>query len=463
MSSSQGSLPDVAATELAASLTGDAISAAHPDYEQARRVWNGCIDRAPAVIARCHSTNDVVAAINFARDNQLVLAVRGGGHGLPGFGTCDNGLVVDLSAMNRTEVDPGAGIARVQGGSTWGQYDAATQVHGLASPGGLVSTTGIGGLTLGGGIGWLMRKYGLACDNVLAAEVVTASGEIVHASAVEHADLFWALGGGGGNFGVVTEFEFRLHPVGPVLGGLVLFPLDRAMDIARFYREYVRTLPDDFTTMLAVLSAPAESFVPSEIQGELTVAIVGCHCGDLAHGNELLKPVRSLGPAVDIFKPTPYADLQGMFDAGVPAGQRYYFKGGFVADNSDEMFKIVLDHMRRRPSPSNEFDLHHMGGAVSRAGQDTAFADRQSAFTFNILGIWSDSAGDDRNRAWARSFATALEPFGGRQAYINFLSDEQGPDSVCAAYGQTRYRRLSRVKRTYDPRNIFRLNQNVQP
>lgn len=456
-------LAESLAAELGQSLSGEVVSPSHPNYDRARRVWNGQIDRKPSLIARCCSSMDVIAAINFARSHELLLAVRGGGHGLPGFGTCDGGLVLDLSPMRSVSVEGQARTARAQAGGTWSDYDAATEVHGLASTGGLVSTTGIAGLTLGGGIGWLMRRYGLACDNLLSAEVVTASGEILRASAAQNADLFWAIRGGGGNFGVVTEFEFQLHPVGAVLGGLMLFPGSRCLDIARFYRDWVGDLPDELTTMLVLLTAPAEPFVPTELHGQLAVAVVGCHCGDLEYAENAIAPLRALGPVADLFEPTPYPTLQSMFDAEVPAGRRYYFKGGAVAHFPDEMVEVVLEYMHRSPSLASEFDLHHMGGAVERAGQETAFPDRDSRFTFNVLGNWSDRAEDSANREWARSFGTALERFGSGRAYVNFLTDVHGSDTVKAAYGDRKYARLREIKQKYDPLNLFRLNQNIEP
>jgi FAD/FMN-containing dehydrogenase len=456
--------PGMLAADLAKRLNGEVLTPSHPDFDGARGVWNGCIDRHPAAVVRCRSTADVAEVVGFTRDLGLPLAVRGGGHSLPGFSTCDDGIVLDLSPMRGVRVDPEARVARGQGGCRWGDYDTATHAHGLASTGGLISTTGIAGLTLGGGIGWLTRRYGLACDNLLSAEVVTASGDVLRASASEHSDLFWGLRGGGGNFGVVTEFEFRVHPVSTVMAGLTIFPRDRGLEVARFYRDYVASLSDDFTTMLVFLTAPSEPFVPAGLRGQLAVAIVGCYCGPTGDADSVLSPVRSLDPAVDLFEPMPYPGFQSMFDADLPAGDRYYFKGGFLLDCSDAVVEVISEFMARRPSLRSEFDLHHMGGAAARVAEDeTAFADRTAAFTYNILAIWDNPRDDHANRTWARAFAAELDRSGTGRAYVNFLSDATAEGDIRGAYGDQRYRRLVELKRTFDPTNLFRLNQNVRP
>lgn len=452
------------ATALSGRVAGEVLAPSHPDFERARTVWNGCIDRRPVAIARCQSAADVAEVVGFTRDRGLPLAVRGGGHSLPGFSTCDGGIVLDLSPMRAVRVNPEARVARAQGGCRWRDYDAATHAHGLASTGGLISTTGIAGLTLGGGIGWLTRRYGLACDNLVRAEVVTASGDVLHASVTEHPDLFWGLRGGGGNFGVVTEFEFRVHPVSTVVAGLAIFSLDRSREVSHFYRDYAASLPDEFTTMLVFLTAPREEFVPSELRGQLAVAIVGCYCGQVDDANTVLAPLRALAPAVDLFEPMPYPDFQAMFDADLPAGDRYYFKGGLLPACSDAIVDVIQDFMARRPSPRSELDLHHMGGAVARVGDgDTAFADRAAAFTYNVLAIWSEPSGGDANRTWARAFAAELDRLGTGRGYVNFLSEVSGEGDLRGTYGDQRYRRLVELKRDFDPTNLFRLNQNVRP
>jgi FAD/FMN-containing dehydrogenase len=442
-------------------LEGELIRPGEDGYEEHRRVWNGMIDKRPALIARCATVADVVHSVNFAREEGLLLAVRGGGHSFAGFSTCDGGLVLDLSLMNTVEVDPGRRLARAGGGVTWADFDAATHVHGLASTGGLISTTGIAGLTLGGGIGWLQRKCGLACDNLLSAELVTASGEVVRASAGENPELFWALRGGGGNFGVVTTFEFRLHPVSRVLGGLMLFPHERAAEVMRFYREYVHDCPDELTTWLSVITAPAAEFIPADLQGKSSLAVLACHCGSLQDAEPAIQPLRDVGPAVDLIESMPYPALQSMLDEDLPPGVRCYLKSGYVAELTDTVIDTIVEHTQTMPSASSTFDCHHMGGAVARVPDDgTAFGDRRSAYCFNVVGVWKDPVDDTVNREWVRAFASALEPFGTGGVYVNFAAD---PDRVRAAYSDNKYERLRAVKREYDPTNLFQLNQNVVP
>ncbi len=443
------------------SFQGRLVLPADDSYEQLRKVWNGTIDRRPALIASCTCVPDVVAAVEFAREEGLPVAVRGGGHSFPGFSTCDYGIVIDLASMAQIEVDPEARTARVQAGANWGQFDRAAHVHGLATTGGLVSTTGVAGLTLGGGIGWLMRKHGLACDNLLAAEVVTAAGEVVRASSSENAELFWGLRGGGGNFGIVTEFEFRLHPVSEVLGGLMLFEGARTPEVLRFYRDYVHDLPDECTTMLSAITAPAVDFVPVELQGQPAMAVAMCHCGDPAEAARVIRPLRDLGPAVDLVGSMPYPDLQQMFDADLPHGIRCYLKAGYVPALSDGLIEVISERTRPMSSAASTFDFHQMGGAVSRVPNDgTAFGVRRSQFCFNIVGLWHDPAEDKLHRASVRDFATALEPFGTGGVYVNFIAD---PGATSEAYRGPDLDRLRALKRRYDPTNLFRLNQNVQP
>lgn len=430
-------------------------------YEDLRKVWNGTIDRRPALIASCFSVEDVIAAVRFAGDQGFALAVRGGGHSFPGFSTCDDGMVIDLSPMASVEVDPAARVARAGGGTTWGGFDAATHTHGLAATGGLVSTTGVAGLTLGGGIGWLMRKHGLACDNLLAAEVVTADGDVVRASAGENPELFWGLRGGGGNFGIVTAFEFRLHPVSAIYGGLVLFDGSRTPEVLRFYRNYVHTLGDDCATMLSAITAPAADFVPAGLHGRPAMAFAVCHVGDREQAQTDLRPVREFRPDVDLLGSMPYPELQQMFDADLPHGIRCYLKAGYLPALSDAAIEVISERTRPMSSPASTFDFHHMGGAVARVGdEDTAFGDRRSPFCFNIVGLWSDSADDERHRSSVREFAAAMEPFSTGGVYVNFSADA---DAVSAAYGGEKFERLRALKRRYDPTNLFGLNQNIAP
>ena len=454
-------LTSAAGTALRQAFRGRLITAADEDYEQARKVWNGQIDKSPALIAACTGVDDVVAALRFAREEGLLVAVRGGGHSFAGFSTCDGGIVIDLSPMTAVSVDPDARVARAEGGVTWGIYDAATHAHGLASPGGLMSTTGIAGLTLGGGIGWLNRKYGLACDNLLGVEMVTAGGELVRASATENAELFWALRGGGGNFGIVTSFEYRLHPVSTVVGGLMLFRGEQTPDVLRLYRDYVSTCPDELGTMLSAITAPPVDFVPADMQGRPSIAFAGCHCGDPADAERALKPLRDLGPAVDLFDVIPYPDMQKMFDEDLPHGIRCYLKAGYLPEMSDGAIEVIAEYTRPLSSPNSTFDVHDMGGAVKRVAEDvTAFGDRRSAFCFNIVGLWNEASEDEVHKAYVRNFAAGLEPFGTDGVYVNFIAD---PDRVRAAYDDAKYARLQAVKRQYDPENLFRLNQNIQP
>jgi FAD/FMN-containing dehydrogenase len=452
---------DGATEHLQGLIDGALIRPGEVGYDEHRRVWNGMIDKRPALIARCASVADVVSTVNFTREEGLQLAIRGGGHSFAGFSTCDGGMVLDLSRMNTVEVDPGNRVARAGGGVTWGTFDAATHAHGLASTGGLISTTGIAGLTLGGGIGWLQRKCGLACDNLLSVELVTASGEAVRASAGENPELFWALRGGGGNFGVVTSFEFRLHPVSSVLGGLMLFPHERAAEVMRSYREYVRDCPDELTTWLSVITAPAAEFIPGDLQGKSSLAVLACHCGALEDAEPAIQPLRDLGPAVDLIESMPYPALQSMQDEDLPPGIRCYLKSGYAAELTDTLIDTVIEQTKVMPSPSSSFDVHHMGGAVGRIPDGaTAFGDRRSPYCFNVVGAWKDPVDDAGNRDWVRAFATALEPFGTGGVYVNFAAD---PDRVRAAYSDAKYERLRTVKREYDPTNLFRLNQNVVP
>jgi FAD/FMN-containing dehydrogenase len=433
-------------------------------YDEARAVWNGTIDRRPAAVARCRSAQGVAHAVRVAVERALPLVVRGGGHSLPGFSTCDGGIVVDVSPMRGVEVDVEARVARAGGGCRWSDYDATTAAHGLASTGGVVSSTGVAGLTLGGGIGWLMNQQGLACDNLIGAQVVLSDGNVVETSDPAHADLLWGLRGGGGNFGVVTRLDFRVSPVDDVAGGVAFYHPDRLEEIARAYRGLVASLSDPFTTMLVLGPAPEEEFVPSGMRGALCAAVVGCSVADPAEAEAELDLVGKLDPVVDLFDRMPYPVMQSLFDAEFPAGGRYYFKGGFLTAFSDGAMEAVIDHMRMRPSAASEFDLHHMSGAVHRVTEmDTSFSSRSANFTYNIVAKWQDPADDDANRDWARSLAAALQPYGEGRGFVSFLSEQSDARSVEAAYGDERYRRLVELKRRYDPHNVFRLNQNVRP
>jgi FAD/FMN-containing dehydrogenase len=459
-------MPTAAHTNaFAEALHGRLVRPEDAGYDEARKVWNGLIDRRPAMIARCADEDDVVTAVNFARDQKLLVAVRGGGHNVAGFGTCDGGLVIDLSGMKSVTVDPKARTARAQGGATWGGFDAATQAHALATTGGLVTTTGIAGFTLGGGIGWLMRKHGLTIDNLLEVEMVTADGKRLKANATEHPDLFWAVRGGGGNFGVVTAFTYRLHPVGPnVYGGAAFYPAAQARDLLRFYRTWVRTQPDELTSLVAFLTAPPLPFVPEALHGTPMVAVALCYAGPVDDGPAAVKPLRDFAtPAVDVIGPMPYLALQGMFDPGAPKGILSYWKTEYLIKMSDQAVDTLVAHAGKMGAPFAAVHIHHVEGAVGRVSADsTAFGRRDAPFILNIVGMWMDPAETDAQIAWTRTFSQAVQSYGTGAQYVNFLGDE-GEARVRAAYGEPKYARLARVKKQYDPANLFRLNQNIRP
>jgi hypothetical protein len=454
---------DEAVESFKAGFEGVALTPGDERYDEARALWNGWFDKRPAVVARCRTTQDVVSGVRFARESGLPLAVRGGGHSLAGLSSCDRGIMLDLSLMRDVVVDAPGQTARVRPGATWADFDAATQAHRLASTGGLISHTGVAGLTLGGGIGWLMRRYGLAADNLTGAEVVTASGDIVRTSSSEEPELIWGLRGGGGNFGVVTNFEFRLHPLGPVVGGLMGFPIERGREVLQRYRTWAADVGDGFTTIAAVITAPPAPFVPSELVGRKIVGLAGCWCGTSEAGEASLGPLRELRPAFDVFGPMPYVALQGMLDEGAPPGIRSYTRSGYVPDLTDGLIEAVLEHGASMPSPFSQLHLHHMGGAVARVGEDdTAFGNRRATYAYNVNSMWTDPSADDLHETMNREFAAALAPFSTGGVYVNFLGVE-GNARIRAAYGDAKYERLARLKRRFDPENLFRLNQNITP
>jgi FAD/FMN-containing dehydrogenase len=437
-------------------LAGDLLYPGATGYEVARKLWNGMIDRRPAAIARCTSAADVRAAVMFGAETGIPLAVRGGGHSISGASSCEAGLVIDLTAMTCVNVDPEAKIARADPGVLLGAFDMATQTHGLATTMGVNSDTGIAGLTLGGGLGRLGRSVGLACDNLLSAEVVLADGQIVRASDVEHPDLFWALRGGGGNFGVVTSFVYRLHPLGPVvLGGMLLWDFDRARDAMRHYAEFCETAPDDVDALGVLLTGP---------DGQKLFA-VSCFCsGTVARGEVALRPLRegAMRPAQDLVAPTAYTTLQGSADGLFPRTRRYYWKSHFLPGLSDMAIDTLLNRFAQVPSPMSVVGLQQADGAISRVpGDATAFANRNVAFDCIPIAIWEDSTQDAANIAWSRSVWEAMRPFSTGGVYVNNLGDE-GDERIRAAYGRN-WQRLARVKATYDPGNLFRLNQNIPP
>ncbi len=443
---------------------GELLSPQDPGYEDARKVWNGSINRFPALIARCAGVADVIAAVTFAKDNGLLVAVRGGGHSFPGLSVCDGGLVIDLSLMKGVRVDPEARTVRAQAGVLLGELDRETQEFGLAVPSGIVTHTGLSGLALGGGINWVMRKYGLTIDQLLSVDLVTAEGELLKASETENPDLFWGVRGGGGNFGIVTEFEFRLNPVGPiVLAGPIFWPMEESPNVLRFYREWIAEAPDELMTIVIHRKAPPLPFVPQELHGKLVVAVVCCYAGAIEEGEQVVKPLKEFGsPVLDLCVPKPFLAHQAMFDASFKHGWWYYMRACDVAGLTDEVIDITVDHSLRINSPLTAFPIWQRGGAAARVGEEeTAFGGRGAGYTFNITAATETAEGFDEEREWVRNFWTALEPYH-MGVYVNFLMEE-GEERIRQAYGAKKYDRLKGLKRRYDPDNLFRLNQNIRP
>lgn len=443
---------------LRAALRGPLMLPGDPGYDEARSVWNGMIDRSPPAIVRATGNADVIAAVNFAREHGLPVSVKGGGHSAAGSAVSDEALMIDLSLMDGVHVDPVTRTARVQGGATWGIFDRECQVYGLASTGGVISTTGVGGLTLGGGLGWLMGKHGLSIDNLLSAEVVTAAGEVVRASASDNPDLFWALRGGSGNFGVVTSFEFRLHPVGPMItGGLAAWPVAMGSECIRFYNSFTKTVPDELVTFLAFTGAPDGS-------GNLITGMIVAHTGSLEDGAKAVQPIKDFGPPiVDALGPMPYTAQQSMLDAGFPKGERVYWKSTFLTGLSEEAMDFIVEHGSRLPTPASAIVVEHFHGAVNRVGPDeTAFPERGAAFNVALVGSCSDEADQERCRTWVRGVYDALQPFSTGGVYVNYLGVDDDAERVLAAFG-TNYERLAGIKQKFDPDNLFRANQNISP
>jgi FAD/FMN-containing dehydrogenase len=444
---------------------GVVLTDSSPGYDEARRIWNGAIDRRPAVIARAVDDGDVGAAIRFARERGLAIAVRGGGHGVGGFATVDGGLVIDLSGMRSVHVDPVARRAWVGGGALWGDVDAATQAHGLATVGGIVTHTGVGGLTLGGGLGWLMRRHGLAVDNLHSARVVTADGDAIAVNETEHPELFWALRGGGGNFGVVTSFEFGLHPRGPVLAGPLVWPLEDAPAVLRHYHDVVAQAPDELATIVVLRHAPPMAPMPPEIHGRPVCLIIVCWTGDHEAGKRAIAPLQRFGrPLFDGVAARPYVELQSAFDAGAPHGWHCYWKSCELPSLTDQTIDALSEHASRIESPRSYIIMFHLGGAVARVPEDaTAYSQRTAVHSVNVDAVWlpAEEMRATREPAWARATYEALAPHE-LGVYVNFLGDE-GQDRVRSAYGEAKYRRLAEVKAAYDPENVFQLNQNIRP
>jgi FAD/FMN-containing dehydrogenase len=444
---------------------GRLITSADADYDIARAVWNGIIDRRPRLIARCIGAADVVAAVRFARDHDLEIAIRGGGHNVAGSAVCDDGIVIDLSAMRAVRVDAAGRRAWVQGGALWGDVDRETQAHGLATTGGIVSHTGVAGLTLGGGVGWLMRKHGLAIDNLLACDVVTADGAHLRASEEEHADLFWALRGGGGNFGVVTSFEFRLHAVGPiVLAGPILWDATDTAEVLRFYRDFVRGAPDDLGTVVRLGTAPPLPDVPEALHWRPVAMIGACYAGAIEEGERVLRPLRACRtPLLDLVGPTPYVDFQSALDSTVPHGWNYYWKSTHLPEVRDEVIDTIAGHAFSSSSPRSYVAMFHLQGAVNRVADGlTAFGNRQAAHAMTLDAVWRPGEGfGGHDTAWAKQFFAALSCFR-EGVYVNFLGGDEDSSRVREAYGHV-YDRLVGLKTRYDPGNVFHYNQNIRP
>lgn len=443
---------------LEAGLRGILIRPTDAHFESARTIFNAMIDRRPALIARCAGVADVRRAVAFSAETGLMMSVRSGGHNVSGSAICDGGLMIDLSPMKGIRIDPAGRRARTEPGILWREFDHETQALGLATTGGIVSSTGVAGLTLGGGLGWLMGSCGLASDNLVSADVVTADGRLLTASDQENPDLFWGLRGGGGNFGIVTSFEFQLHPVSMVLGGLLIHPLDSAVDLLRFYEEFTRTTPDELGTMALFVTSP---------EGQRVVAIAVCFNGDPAEGERVLRPLRAFGtPLADTIAAMPYLQVQRMFDDGFPHGQQNYWKSNFLHDLDAEAIGLIVDHVRRCPSPGSAVAIEQLGGAVGRIGRhETAFSHREARFNLLIVGIWPDRSENEKNVAWVRDLWEALASHSAGGVYVNYLGHEsdEGRERVEAAYGPEKYARLVELKRRYDPENLFRLNQNIRP
>ena len=446
-------------------FSGQLLVPAQPGYDDARRVFNAMIDRRPAVIARCANTADVVVAVETARERGLVPAVRCGGHSVAGLSTCDDGILIDLSGLKSIAVDPETRTARAGGGVLWGEFDAATQEHGLHAPGGRVTTTGLGGFTTGGGYGWSSSKHGLACDNLISAEVVLADGSVVRASEHEHAELFWGIRGGGGNFGIVTEFEFRLHPLGPiVLAGLAMFPIERAPEVLRGWRDCADVAPDELSTACVMLTAPPEPFVPPELHGKPVLGMAALYVGDAEAGAEVVRPLKELGPVVDHIAQMPYTAFQAALDPLAPWGVRSYWRGEYMRELSDAAIDTFLARavdLTTVGAPLSQMIIFRIGQGVEAVPDEaTAFSHRDARYLFHPISVWTDPADDGRMIAAGRAFAAAMRPFSTGASYLNFTPE---PDRVRDAYGDAKYARLVALKDNYDPANLFRLNQNIRP
>jgi FAD/FMN-containing dehydrogenase len=440
---------------LADRLRGRVLQPGDAVYDQARQVWNGMIDRRPALIARCAGAADVIAAVRFARIHELLVSIKGGGHNITGNAVCEGGLMIDLSLMKGMRIDPLARTVRAEAGLTWGEFNRETEAFGLATTGGVVSTTGIAGLTLGGGLGWLMSKHGLSCDNLLSADIVTAEGGFLTASAEQNADLFWGLRGGGGNFGIVTSFEYHLHPLAPVLAGMIIYPMDKAAEVLRFYRDYARSCPDELTAFAGMMTSP---------EGAPVIAMVVGHIGDLDAGEKLLAPARGFGsPLADTIAPISYVQLNSLLDAAFPyGGVQRYWKSSFLKELGDNVLEIMVDRAGTMRSPMSMVGIFHVHGAATRVDpNETAFGLRDDQWDYDVISQWNDPAEAAGHIQWTREFWNAVEPFASGEVYVNHLDAEEA-GRITGAYSRN-YQRLVALKNKYDPTNLFRMNQNIKP
>jgi len=455
----------VAVTSVLKSLVrGEVLQPGDPTFDEARKVYNAMIDRRPAVIVRCVDVADVMSTVNFAREQHLPVSIRGGGHNVAGFAVNDDGVVIDLSAMKGIHVDPARHVVRAEGGVTWGDLDHATHPFGFAVPGGIISTTGIAGLTLGGGIGNLTRTYGLSCDTLLSADVVTADGQLIRASAKKNPDLFWALRGGTGNFGVVTSFEFRLQRAGTVLAGFIIYPLEIARDAMRNYRDFMRTAPHEVNAYFGFHLLPPAPFINEEFHLKNMCLVSACYVGDMAAGEKALAPLRTFGPpAQDLVAPTPLPAVNSGLDALVPKGNYDYWKSDFVDALTDEAIDVHVEHGAKVPTISSGMHLYPVDGFASTIGADaTAWGYRDAHFTYNIYAMDPDVANTEKNKAWVRAYYDALHPYSLPGGYVNFMMSDEGEERVRATYGSS-YDRLAEIKKQFDPGNLFRMNQNIKP
>jgi len=449
-----------------ASLGGKLIQPKDEGYDDARKVWNAMIDKRPALIAQCRGTADVITSVNFAREQGLLLSVRGGGHNIAGTALCDDGLTIDLSGMKGLHVDLKTRTVRAQPGCRLGDLDRETQIFGLVVPAGIVTDTGIAGLTLGGGFGYLTRRYGYTCDNLLSADVVTADGSFLTASEKENSDLFWGLRGGGGNFGIVTSFEYQAYPIGPkVTAGMVVHPMEKAREMVGFFREFSATAPEELCCVLILRLAPPAPFLPKEVHGKPIVAIAVCHSGNLEDGERAVRPLKEFGnPLGDIIEPKPFAVHQTLFDVAMAPGRHYYWKSHYLPEFLEAASNVLLDHAAKISSPHSSILVFQLGGALVRFGEtDTPAGNRNAAYVLNVAASWEDPTQTDEQIAWSRGCWSDMQQFSTGGVNVNFLTGEEGNERVFAAYGAANYQRLVELKNKYDPQNMFRLNQNIPP